>query len=64
MNDSWTPIVVEEGKRIVGFFAKLRTKKAGGLTGVKAQTTIMAIGLVVFDEGNPRCSLGAPTVAE
>ena len=68
---------VEPGKRAVGFYALLRSPKSfGGIGGVNVpgisddntssdsnDNMIMAVGFVVFDEGNPRCT-AHPTVEE
>jgi len=57
-------VTIGENMRIVGFTAKLRTDKvafvdtlnSGGLSKMQQnQRIIVALGLVVFDEGNPVC---------
>lgn len=65
-------VTIGENMRIVGFTAKLRTDKvafvdtlsAGGLSQMQQkQRIIVALGLVVFDEGNPVCQRH-PTTTE
>ena len=58
-------VTVGEGQRIVGLTAKLRSRKQGfvednslgGLANLAPpEKTIVALGLVVFDEASPMCA--------
>lgn len=57
-------VMMPEGKIIVGFTTKLRMRKKSfmkpgqdGLSGMTSrEKTIVALGLVVFDSGNPKCA--------
>ena len=57
-------VTIGEGKRIIGLTAKLRSKTQGSIDLIDeelqnqktSEKTIVALGVVVFDEANPICA--------